>query len=285
MAKKNGAAASSSSAVPRKSMLDPGTGSTRTRTRFIVLYGPPGTGKTTACSVIPNAKWIATDSNCIPALQALDRLPSNEDIYELKSLVEVKEWCTKAVSVAKEHGAEALGCSAVVFDSITQLSDWHKEDVATATGQTFLGESKPGEGYQKFNSEFGGLVDALASLSRYVTVIVIGHSKEKPPDNARSQWAGINLSPDAAFKLSFKANWVIRSFARSFIVVKGTAGSEFVTIKETDSDVWEAMERGIYLAPRDGWMTKINAKSIDVTKEDKVLPDMFKLLEREGLLL
>lgn len=269
----------------RTSKLEPGTGSSRTRTRFIVLYGGPGTGKTTACSKIPDAKWLVTDSNCVPCLQANGQLPPEENIYELKSLMEIREWTEKALAVAKEHGAEALGCSCIILDSITQTSDWHKEDVANATNQTFLGERKGGEGYQKFNAEFGGLIDALASLSRYVTVVVVAHAKEKPPDAVKGQWAGINLSPDAAFKLSFKANWVIRQYARNYIVEKGTKGDEFTVVKDTGTDVWEAEERAIRLTPGDGWMTKINTHTIKIEEEWRVAPDMAKLLEREGLLL
>lgn len=264
--------------IPSKSMLEPGKGSQRVNTRFIVAYGGPGAGKTTAASTLKGAKWLVSDSNCVSTLQSLDRLPPDEDLYEISSLTEARMWLSKALDVAATNGPEALGCTAVIADSVTQFSEWHKEDVAKMTNQAFLGERK-GDGWQRFNAEFGGFVGDLASLSKYITVVVIAHSKEKSPDFAKGQWAGLNLSPDAAFQLSAKANWILHLAARTRLVDKGTQGDEFTTIREQPGEFWEADERALYTVPHDNWMVKAPYGTFN----DRELPDLAKLLAKVGM--
>ena len=70
-AKKKEGASVGASVIPLKpSLMKAGTGSTRVDTRLIVLYGAPKARKTTSASFLTGSKWVISDPNAIPTLDA-----------------------------------------------------------------------------------------------------------------------------------------------------------------------------------------------------------------------
>jgi hypothetical protein len=245
-------------------------------TRFIVLYGPPKCRKTGACSYVTGAKWIVTDSNSIPTLSALDRMPPSEDIYEISNLLEAKTLIGEMIDAASKGG---LPVPAIIFDSVTAMNDWAQQDVAAATGQTFMGANPKQNGWQQFNSEFGSFIDDLAELSRHVTVIAICHAKEKM-DASKGDWSGLNLPPQMALKVGRTANWVLYQSIRAYSAEKGAKSDGCVTITELPNGTAQALECIIHTQNCGMWIAGANARNL--LPEEPA--DMAKLLAKEGLL-
>ena len=197
------------SAVPdvpmAPSLLPPGNGPASEGGTYIVLYGPPKSEKTTACSTIPNAKWIVSDPNAVATLRALNRMPRKENFYAVKPLPEARDIVNKAVEIAATNGPEALGCSCFIHDSITTTNEWEQQDVARASNQRFLGDSPKSNGWQHFNADMGLFIDDLAALSQYLPVIVIAHASPRM-DTSKGSWSGLSLPPKMAEKLGRTAN-------------------------------------------------------------------------------
>lgn len=215
--------------VASPSKLKPGTGSRRVKTRFVVLYGPPKARKTTSASTLNTArtKWIVSDSNTLPTLAYLNRVPPDENIYEVTSVPEARAIVEEAIELAEKEGADALGVDSVVVDSATQFADWHQEDIAKMTGQRFMGENSKNNGWQQFNTEFGQFLDRLAMLARHVNVILICHSKEKV-DFSKGEWAGVNLSPQMALKTGRLANCVFYQTCKDIVVDEKVKPDDFI---------------------------------------------------------
>lgn len=282
--KKKGKTATSSpeksEAIPSNSKLRPGTGSKRNKTRFIVIYGQPKTRKTTSCANLPmgRTKWIASDSNCVATLDALGRLPHNDDIYEVGSLHEAQTLTNEMLDLCEREGADALGIDFLVLDSFTQFSDWHQQDIAKETNQRYLGE-QAGMGWQQFNAEFGKLLDNLALLTRYVTVIGIGHMKESAFKKKGTN-ATLSLPPQMAEKLARLANWILfKTFEEKLEVADGFEGDEYVSVEEIRGEK-RYFESVLHTRPSGNVIATVN--SFKLLAEEP--GDLLKLLEKDGLL-
>ncbi len=184
-----------------------GKGSKRKTNRLITISGVPKTRKTTSVSTLPlnKTKWIAVDPNCVATLDALGRLPADEDIHEFSTLGEVVQFTNELLD-AGEAG-EDLGFEYLVLDSITQLNNWHQADVSKETTQRYLGETA-GAGWQAFNADFGKLLDNLAALTRFITVVVIAHVKVSD-FKKKGQYATLSLPPQMAERLAQLSNWLL----------------------------------------------------------------------------
>lgn len=270
-----------SKVVPIKgpSLMEPGKGSERINSRFIIDYGAPKSEKTTAASYLEGAKWIVSDPNCIPTLDALGRLPPDEDIYEVSSVPAAREVLGKMIDVCKTHGAKGLGCTAVVADSLTQFQDWHEQDVAQATNQRFMGDNKKEGGWQQFNAEFGAFIDDLGVLSRYITVVAIAHAKEKNMDASKGDWAGLNLRPQMALKAGRTANWVLYQSKRTIAVDSSFKGDEFTRVEKDKDGKSIGTEVIIHTRPVGFWMAAVNAKNLRAEEP----ANLAELLRKEGL--
>lgn len=268
--------ASSTPRIARNvSGMEAGNGAERVKTRLIALYGAPKCRKTTAVSGIQGAKWIISDSNCIPTLDALDRLPHGDDTYEVDSVEAARIIIEKMITAAE---AKKFSLSAVVLDSITQFSDWLQQDVARDTNQSFLGENIKNNGWIQFNSQFSAFLDAIALLSRYVNVVAICHAKEKP-DATRGDWNGLNLPPQMAQKLGRIANWVLYQSIRSYEAAAGTVSDEYVTVTEVNGKL-RATEVVLHTQNLGLWIAGANAKSLGPEEP----ADLAQLMRKEGLL-
>jgi hypothetical protein len=263
--------------VKRESALKAGTGSKRVKTRVITLYGPPKTGKTTAASTLPigNTKWLITDQNCIPTLDSADRLPPDEDIYEITSLSQAKNLLLDMIDCAKE---DSLGRDYVVFDSLTALADIHQTELARLTGQRFLGDNQKNNGWQLYNAEFGTVMDILSDLGRYVTVVCIAHSAAKS-DPTKGDYHGLNLTPKMAERAGRTGNWILYMTATSTSAEDGDEDTEFSQILETPSGK-RRIERVIHTVPVGFWPA---AASSRVKLDPEEPPDIYKLLKKAGL--
>ena len=266
--------------VPIKgpSLMEPGKGSERVSSRFVVLYGGPKVQKTGACSTLEGAKWVISDPNAIPTLDALDRLPPEEDIYEVTGIAPARDVLGKMMDVCKQHGPKGLGCTAVVVDSLTQFQDWHEQDVAQGTNQRFMGENKKEGGWQQYNAEYGAFIDDLGVLARYITVVAIAHAKEKI-DGTKGDWAGLNLKPQMALKVGRTANWVLYQSRRNIAVDSTFKGDEFTRIEKDKNGKPMGVEVIIYTQPVGFWMASANAKNLRAEEP----ADMAELLRKEGL--
>ncbi len=218
--KKTSSTSSEAAPAPKsKSKLPAGKGAAlKSNTRIISVYSVPKTFKTTAVSTLPlgRTKWLVSDPNCIPTLQSLGRLPHPDDIYSFPNLVALKEWLEGALKLAKEEGPEALGIDFLVLDSSTQFSDDYQREWAAETGQKFLGDNKSDNGWQGFNAMFGAVLDLLAALKEFVSVIIISHAKPKL-DLKKGEYSGFSLSPAMAEKLGRLSNWVLFKTAEEII--------------------------------------------------------------------
>lgn len=196
--------------------LPKGTGATRSGKKLVKVYSPQKTGKTHGMKKLMEmgAALIATDPNCISTLEQIGALPPPELIYEPTSLTETMEILNKLLDAAEENAKAnpkadfPLGIPALIFDSDTAVAEWHQSDVANETGQRFLGETKGG-GWQKFNADFGRLVDRLAEVARYTNVVIIGHSKEKANADEGEGKASFMLPPAMALKVGRTVNWIL----------------------------------------------------------------------------
>ena len=286
-AKKKSPAAVSETAAALVSKMTPGTGGKRSTKRFVVVYAPGKVGKTTAASNL-RAKWIVSDPNALPTLQALGRLPHPDDIYEVTSLAGARKVASEMLKVCEEHGGAGLGCEAVVVDSITQQLDWHQEDVAQQTSQRFLGDNQKNNGWQLFNAEFGLLIDDLVRLAQYVHVVALCHANPKA-DPGKGQWAGISLNPKMAERLGRSCNWLLYMTSRDMSASEGAKVAKddpYVSVldgrADTNGDPTKRYtERILHTVPVDGgWHASAAGKNL---KAEEV-PDLVTLLEKEGLL-
>ena len=264
------------------SKMKPGKASRRVKTRFIILYGAPKARKTTSASTLNPArtKWVISDSNSIPTLTALDRLPPDENIYEVTSLHEAREIVEEAINLCETEGAEALGADSFVFDSGTAFSDWHQQDVAKMSGQRFMGDNSKNNGWQQFNAEFGQFLDSLAILSKHVNVVLICHAKEKA-DLSKGEWAGLNLSPQMALKAGRLGNWVLYQTCRDLVVDEKQKEDAFIQNIVVERDgTRKGKEVVINTMTAGVWIASVNARHLKPEEPG----DLQALLEKEGLL-
>lgn len=287
MAKKTktaGEPSSTNERTPTVSSLRPGGGSKRIKSRFIMVYGPPKTRKTTSVSSLPigRTKWLISDSNCVPTLRSLDRLPADEDLYEVTSLTEAVELTGEMLKLASEQGPESLGIDFLVVDSLTQFSDWHQRKVAEETGQRWMGDAGNGTGWQQFNAEFGQLLDNLTSISQLgINVVCIAHSKDKLP-KGKGEWAVLNLPPQMAAKAARLANWILFKVFEELIPEDPDSPPE-------ESDLLSVIDTGkskLYFrnyfrtVTLDGWTASVNSLRFNPEEPG----DLAKMLEKDGLL-
>lgn len=266
-------------AVPSNSKLRAGGGSKRNKTRFIVIYGQPKTRKTTSASTLPlgRTKWIAADSNCVATLDALGRLPHPDDIYEVSSLMDATQLTNEMLDLAEKEGADALGIDYLVIDSFTQFSDWHQQDVARETNQSYLGE-QAGLGWQRFNAEFGKLLDNLATLTRYITVVGIGHMKESA-FKKKGTYATLSLPPQMAEKLARLTNWLLyKTFEEKLDVADGFEGDEYILKEEVRGEP-HYFESLLHTRPMGNVLASVNSFKLNAEEPG----DLMKLLEKDGL--
>lgn len=281
--KKTTGESSTNERTPTNSRLRPGGGSKRITTRLITVYGPPKVRKTTACAGLPmgRTKWLISDSNCAPTLRSLDRLPADEDLYEVTSLKEAVELTGEMLKLAQEDGLDALGIDFFVVDSLTQFSDWHQKKVAEETGQRFMGDAGNGTGWQQFNAEFSELLDNLTTLSQLgVNVVVICHSKDKLP-KGKGEWAVLNLPPQMSAKVGRLSNWVLFKQLEELVVEdeENPPTGPLIETIERDSKKWY-FRNCFRTVPLDGWTASVNSLKFDPDEPG----DLTKLLEKDGLL-
>lgn len=267
------------------SSLPPGKGTQRIETRLIGIYGPPKSRKTTSVAYLPmgRTKWLVTDSNCAATLYALDRMPAPEDFHEVEDLAQATEFLEKAIEVARTEGPEALGIDYLVNDSLTQTFEWGQREVAEATGQQFLGQKKgwDSNGYQEFNAKFLRYLDLLATLSRYITVICIAHSKELFEKQKKGEFGGLNLgSSSTAF--GRKCNWLLLKTLET-LADDGTISEDAMT-KRIEEGGLVTFERSCLLSRStiDGYTAVANLRPQN--RERSMWPgDLRVMLKAEGI--
>jgi hypothetical protein len=283
--KKRDSDESGDEAPASESMLPAGTASGRIHTRNIIIYGPAKSRKTTTCSTLPRGrtKWVMSDSNCLPTLRALRRVPHPNDQYPVKSLDQAIELVDKCLEIVEEHGRSALGIDSMVFDSDTQFSDWHQAHIARESGQRFLGDNDKDNGWQAFNARFGYYLDAKARLSEHINVISICHTKPgaKP---GKTTFAGLNLPPQMAGKAERLANWILfKTFSGVEETDIGDVPEEFR--EETgEGDNRRYWQNCLWLKPIEGWSASFSAENEELQKLDRVPGDLYELMKRDGLL-
>lgn len=269
------------------SNLPAGKGSSRSNTRLIGIYGPPKSRKTTSCAYLPmgRTKWLVSDSNCAPLLESLDRMPAPEDFYEISSLQEAVDFLKAILQEAVTNGRDGLGIDYLVADSLTQYFEWAQRDVAAETGQRFLGEKKgwDSNGYQQFNALFLEFLDLLTSVSKYVTVICIAHSKELFEKQKKGEFGGLNLSGAMSIAFGRKCNWLLLK-TMEYLADDGTITEDDMTVKTTDPAGLVVFERSCLLTRStiDGYTAVANLK--EQNRNRTQWPgDIRVLLRAEGL--
>lgn len=273
------------------SKLPAGKGSARVTKRAICIYGPGKTRKTGCLANLikqKRVKLIAADPNCLPTLTVLGALPAASDIYEFANLSQTVEFLEKLLELADAEGAEALGIDWLIVDSLTSLFDWHKQDVARDTGQRFMGDDAKNNGWNRFNSEFGRLLDLIVAVTQYVGVIAIAHAKDREPNSEamkKTQWAGISLSPEMSLKASRVFNWIL---FKTFQEVVDDGSRVF----EPDDYLEKSEERGqvkwyesiLHARPLGTFMASANLRPENAKKSEWPGNDLSIMLEAEGLL-
>lgn len=282
MAKKK--ASTEAERVATSSALRPGGGSRRVRARRILIYGPPKSRKTTAVASLPigRTKWIVSDPNTVPTLVALDRLPADEDIYEVTSLAQAKELVKEMLKLVEEQGVESLGIDFLVDDSLTQYSDWHQKKVAEETGQRFMGDAGDGTGWQQFNAEFGEYLDDLVLLTHAgITVVSIAHSKDKLP-KGKGEWGCLNLTPQMAAKAARLSNWILFKTFEEIVPEDpdNPPSGDYISVETDPSGKTSYYESILWTKPCGGWNAAVNSLKLN----HKECGDLVKLLEKDGLL-
>ena len=271
----NGASAGSPVASSG-SGFQPGKKATRSGKRFIVVYGAPKGRKTTAVSTLfgRKVKWLISDSNALPTLEALHRVPHPDDTYEVSSLFDAKQLLQQLLEYARAN--DALDFDVLVCDSVTQYFDWAQAEAAKNTNQRFLGDVKDNNGYQLFNADFGEFIELLAQVSQYVHVIAIAHSKAPPSDDKaraafkkKGEWGGLNLSPAMAAQLARKANWLLYQTIETRYeedTPENRQSDDFITAELLPNGTVKHTEVLIHTTPVDLYTGSANSKM--VTKED-----------------
>lgn len=286
--KKEASAPTRTQHVASVSSLPPGTGTNRVSTRLIGIYGPPKSRKTGSCAYLPmgRTKWLVSDSNCAPTLDALDRMPAPDDFYEFKTLEEIIDWLRAFCTMAASDGTDVLGIDYLVVDSLTQYAEWAQRDIAEATNQSYLGEKKGWDenGYQAFNAKYLTFLDLLATAARYVTVIAIAHSKELKEKQKKGEFGGLNLSGQMSTAFGRKCNWLL---LKTFEVLgdDGSTAEDEMTQKVTEPDGTVVFERSILWTKStvDGYTATANLKAAN--RERARWPgDIRVLLRAEGLM-
>jgi len=255
-----------------------GTGTKRVANRLITIYGVPKTRKTGSVSTLPvgRTKWIAVDPNCIATLDALDRLPHEDDIHEFNSLQEVLMF-TNQLRDAVDAG-EDLGFDYLVLDSITQLSNWHQQVVAKETTQRYLGE-QAGAGWQQFNADMGALLDNLAALTRYITVVVIGHMKESA-FKKKGTYATLSLPPAMAERLAQLSNWILyKTFEEKLdIEDPNFEGDEYISVEMNNGEK-KFYESVLWTKPLGTIVASVNSLKLKTQEPG----DLWALMQKAGL--
>lgn len=276
--------ASVPSSTPTVSKLRKGSGTQRDTNRIITIYGTFKTRKTGSLMDLikrGRCKVIASDSNAIPTLRALDAMPHADDIYEPRSVAELHEILEEAVTICENDGKDALGIDVLVIDSYTQFSDWHQASIAKETGQKFLGDNKMDNGWQRFNAEFGACLDLIVALSRYITVVGIVHAKDKF-DLKKGQYASFSLSPAMAERLGRMSNWIL---LKSFEEVVDDAKLE--EAKTNPDDPYYVIEDDkvyediFYTKPVSGFVASANTLKF---RQQEPGRSLLALMEKDGLL-
>lgn len=266
-----------------KSKFRAGKGTARETNRVITIYGPFKSRKTTSISNLPmgRTKWICSDSNCIPTLRALGRMPHPDDIYEPGNIAEFREILEEMVALCETEGRDALGVDYLAIDSYTQFSDWHQQDVAKATGQRFLGDDKSNNGWQQFNAEFGGALDLLVALSRYITIVGIVHAKAKF-DTKKGEYSSFSLSPAMSERLGRISNWILLKDLSEVIddakLEDARANPDDPFYSHEGDKVYEDI---FYTKPTAGWVASVNTLAL---AEQEPGADLTVLLKKDGLL-
>ncbi|TAL42366.1 MAG: hypothetical protein EPN91_08280 [Salinibacterium sp.] len=302
--KKNGSAAVVSAPVvapPSGSGFTPGKKALRSGKRFIVLYGWPKVRKTTAVSTLHGrkVKWLISDSNAIPTLEALNRIPHPDDTYEVTSLLEAKQLLQQMLEYARAN--DGLDFDVLACDSVTQYFDWAQAEAARVTSQRFLGDVKDNNGYQLFNADFGEFIDLLSQVSQYVHVIAIAHAKEAPGDDKartafkkKGTYAGLNLSPAMAAQLARKANWILyQSLETRYVpdTAENRVSDDYITAEVLPTgDLVKHTETIIHTAPTDLYIGSANSRMVEgengmrSTLEAEEPANLDLIMVKEGLL-
>lgn len=276
------------SATASVSKLRKGSGVASAGKRIITIYGAFKTRKTSSLRNLPagRTKWILSDPNAVPTLVALDRLPHADDVYEVRSIEELRNLLEEMNTLCETEGPEALGIDFLVIDSYTQFSEWHQQDVAKSTGQRFLGDNNQNNGWNQFNAEFGACLDLVAALRRFITVIGIVHAKPKW-DAKKGAFAAFSLSPAMSEKLGRMSNWIL---LKTFEEVIDDDKKKYAidhpedkryTVEHLESGDTLVYEDIFFTRPTSGWIAAIN--SLKFAHEEPG-DDITALFEKDGLL-
>lgn len=256
-----------------------GKGSKRINNRLITVFGVPKTRKTTSVATLPlgETKWIAVDPNAIATLEALGRLPHADDIHEFSSLSEVVHFTNELLD-AGEKG-EDLGFKYLVLDSITQLNNWHQMVVSSETTQRYLGE-EAGKGWQQFNAEMGKLLDNLAKLTMYITVVVIGHVKLSD-FKKKGAHAALSLPPQMAERLAQLSNWLLYKTFEEVVAEPGAEPEEDEYISgEGAGDTKKYFESVLWTKPCGNIIAAVNSLNL---KHQEPGSSLWALMQKAGL--
>lgn len=254
-----------------------GKGSKRTKNRLILITGFPKTRKTTSASTLPlgRTKWIASDSNCAATLMALGRMPHDDDFHEVGSLAEAIQLTNEMLDTAE--AGEPLGFDYLVCDSLTQFSNWHQQDISKDTSQSYLGE-KAGEGWQQFNADFGKFLDNLASLTRFVTVVEIGHTKVGF-EKKKGANASLSLPPQMAERAAQLANWILyKTLEEKLEMPEGAEADEYITVTEVRGEK-KYFESILHTQPSGNIIATVN--SFNLLSEEP--GDLYAMLKKDGI--
>lgn len=276
-----------------------GTGTSRGGKRFIVIYGAPKVRKTTTVSFLHGrrVKWLVSDSNCIPTLEALGRMPHPDDIHEVGTLYDAKMFLQSILDLVTAEGVEALGFDFLALDSVTQYFNWHKEEVAKVTTQRFMGDNDKNNGWNLFNAEFGTFLDLLAQVAKYVTVVAIAHSVEPTTDDKRrasqqkkGAFGGLNLSPQMSAKLGQLGNWILyQTISTSYVDASEPGALEsdmFISAEQLPNGTIKHTEVVIHTTPEDIFIASVNSRMVDgkPVLEAEEPGNLEYILVKEGLL-
>lgn len=253
-----------------------GKGTKRTKNRLITISGFPKTRKTTSVSTLPlgRTKWIASDSNCAATLEALGRMPHPDDFHEVSSLEEATHLTNEMLDAAE--AGEDLGFDYLVADSLTQFSNWHQQDISKNTNQSYLGE-QAGQGWQQFNADFGKFLDNLAALTRYVTVVMIAHTKAGF-EKKKGGNASLSLPPQMAERVAQLSNWILYKTLEEKVETEGLEADEYISITEVRGEK-HYFESILHTQPSGPIIATVN--SFKLLAEEP--GDLYALLKKDGL--
>ncbi len=170
--------------------------------RYIVLYGPPKTRKTTGC-VSLNARWLASDPNCLATLEERKEDFDPEKFYQCPTIDEAITLARQFSEIAREEGPDALDCEAIVGDSLTAWYDRLESDTPERAN-----------GFERWNSiisKLRELNDALSELAKFIHVILIAHAPAKTNDAVKKKgdWAILSLPGKSGEFFARSCNWML----------------------------------------------------------------------------